>query len=217
MSVPPAVAVIVEEVATKHGLEALQLYGSMRRKDICLARFECWFRLRTELNFASGPPSLPHIGRWFGRHHTTILNGLIRLAQLDCSTAQPSLNSRTKRAAKMSHTPPRVRLILAATAREHGVTVDDLLGHSICRSLTHARRVAATRILAQINIKGAPASLPQIGLWMNRDHTSILYGLRRYATNGDWSQKRRGMLPYGRKAGALPCRIMIANGERLEA
>lgn len=108
--------------------------------------------------------------------------------------------------------PPRVRLIIAATAREHGLTFDQMLGHDNCRAFARARWVASTRIVTQIVINGAPASLPQIGRWMNRDHTTILYGLRRYATNGAWSKKPHGVLSGGRAAGVQPQRVLIAQG-----
>ena len=85
MNRPPSVVAIVEEVAAEHGFTASQLFGPWRRYDICRARFECWGRLRTELKFASGPPSLPQIGSWFGRHHTSVMNGLNRLSEIDCS------------------------------------------------------------------------------------------------------------------------------------
>lgn len=85
MSIPRAVAIIVEGVATEHGLTPRQLYSGARRRDIAHARFECWSRLRSELRFVSGPPSLPQIGKWFDRHHTTILSGLNRAKEIDCS------------------------------------------------------------------------------------------------------------------------------------
>jgi chromosomal replication initiator protein len=86
MSVPPVILAIAEEVATERGLTVKQLFGANRRHDIARARFVAWDRIRKEVRFVSGPPSLPQIGTWFGgRDHTTVLNGLRRVQEIDCS------------------------------------------------------------------------------------------------------------------------------------
>ena len=86
MNAPPSVVAIVREVAEQHGFTVDQLVSPSRRHDLSRARFECFGRIRAEIRFRSGPPSLPQIGRWFGgRDHTTVLNGLRRLSEIDCS------------------------------------------------------------------------------------------------------------------------------------
>jgi chromosomal replication initiator protein len=83
---PPAVVAIAQEVADEHGFTLEQLVSPALRRDIARARWVCWGRIRAEVRFVSGPPSLPQIGKWFGnRDHTTVLHGLRRLSEVDCS------------------------------------------------------------------------------------------------------------------------------------
>jgi hypothetical protein len=49
-----------------------------RDKTTCGARFEAMYRVRTEIKIAGSEPSLPQIGKWFGRDHTTVLHALRR-------------------------------------------------------------------------------------------------------------------------------------------
>lgn len=76
--------------------------------------------------------------------------------------------------------PPRVRDIIATTAFEHGFTPEELVGPLVRKMLSRARFDCWARIRAQIVIAGEPPSLPTIGRWFGgRDHTTVLYGLRR--------------------------------------
>lgn len=76
--------------------------------------------------------------------------------------------------------PGRVREIMEQVCARNGMRLPDLLGQSRMKTFAHARFEAAAQIHAQIKIGCAPPSLPQIGRWMNRDHTSILNALRRH-------------------------------------
>jgi hypothetical protein len=84
---PPAVVSITQEVADEHGFTLKQLTGPALRRDIARARFVAWHRIREEVRYANGnQPSLPQIGKWFSnRDHTTIMHGLKRYGEIDCS------------------------------------------------------------------------------------------------------------------------------------
>lgn len=62
---------IVAEVAERHGVEVADLMGKSTARYISNARMECFYRIKTEI----GVQSFPVIGRFFDRHHTTILYG----------------------------------------------------------------------------------------------------------------------------------------------
>jgi hypothetical protein len=82
----PAWVVIVHQVAEKSGFGFSDLvkYGD-RRSVINLARFECYYRIKTEITMPDGnAPSYPQIGKWFGgRDHTTIMHGVKRWAKMN--------------------------------------------------------------------------------------------------------------------------------------
>lgn len=76
--------------------------------------------------------------------------------------------------------PARVRAIMDRVCAHYGIGINDLLHHGRTQATCRARFVVAHLIRTGVNEAGASPSLPQIGLWMNRDHTSILNMLRRY-------------------------------------
>jgi len=68
---------------------------------------------------------------------------------------------------------------LAAVAASHGVSPADVLGPVRVRYLVHARQELAWRMRNARDAHGRPRfSMPQIGAWMNRDHTTILHAVR---------------------------------------
>ena len=75
--------------------------------------------------------------------------------------------------------PPRVREVLREEAERHTVSVVDLLGPCAARSVSHARWVVWYRLRALTMPGGQPISYPQIAAWFRRDHTTIIYGVRR--------------------------------------
>lgn len=71
-----------------------------------------------------------------------------------------------------------VQVIIAEVAAAYGCTAADLLGTSLKRKLTVARHAAYYEVKTQ-----RPwLSLPQVGRIFGRDHTTILYGIRKHAT-----------------------------------
>lgn len=66
---------IVAEVCDKYAelfeVSPHDVYSSRRAREICFVRHEIWYRCKTET-----PHSLPAIGKFFGRDHTTVLHGV---------------------------------------------------------------------------------------------------------------------------------------------
>lgn len=98
LTVPERVALIVKEVAAKHGVDPLEIYQKCRRRVIVKARNEVYYRIkeaRPELSF-------PVIGRWFKADHTTIMHGIAAHAHL---TGEPSLTTYdiTRQRSKKAH------------------------------------------------------------------------------------------------------------------
>lgn len=69
------------------------------------------------------------------------------------------------------------RVLMEVTARETGVSMDELVGPSRLKEVVSARHLAMWRIA----MSRPDMSLPQIGrLFGDRDHTTVLHGIRRY-------------------------------------
>jgi chromosomal replication initiator protein len=62
---------IAREVAAKHGVPMVDLKSARRDRPTVLARQEAIYRMRTETL-----RSLPEIGRFFNRDHTTALHAV---------------------------------------------------------------------------------------------------------------------------------------------
>ena len=73
--------------------------------------------------------------------------------------------------------PPVARDILEAVARANGLTAADLVGRSTRRAVAAPRAEVILRMRNEVTVLGRPPSLPQIGRWMNRDHTTVLYAI----------------------------------------
>lgn len=72
---PDWVKDIVRAVAAKHKVHPLEIVGVARQKRVTAARHEVWYKV-----YAARPDTvtLPIIGRWFDRDHTTIGYGITR-------------------------------------------------------------------------------------------------------------------------------------------
>lgn len=106
--------------------------------------------------------------------------------------------------------PSRALAIFRAVAIEHGLPFASLFGPDSRRPYARARWSAWARIIVEIRINGEPPSLPQIGLWSNRDHTSVLYGLRRHFSGLEWTKGAvYGGYAFGRPRGATPLRLQF--------
>ena len=64
------------------GVPLDDLIGPSRKSEICRARFIAMKRC-----YLAGY-SLPEIGRYFNRHHTTVLHGIRKLRQLELEAAE---------------------------------------------------------------------------------------------------------------------------------
>jgi chromosomal replication initiation ATPase DnaA len=75
--------------------------------------------------------------------------------------------------------PASVRAIIREVAAAHGVAVGDLLSRSVIRKTAAARHAAMQAVRARVVIYHRPPSMPQIGVWFGRDHTSVVYALKK--------------------------------------
>lgn len=64
---------MVQEVARLHGVTFEQLMGKRRTYKIAHARQEAYYRVRVSTRW-----SFPDIGKYFGKHHASIINGINR-------------------------------------------------------------------------------------------------------------------------------------------
>ena len=73
---PVTVWTVMRAACKKHRLTMEQLRSSSRRRDIIMARQECFYAMRHEVPWLGRRMSLPEIAHLFGMDHTTILHGI---------------------------------------------------------------------------------------------------------------------------------------------
>ncbi len=78
--------------------------------------------------------------------------------------------------------PPVVRDVISAVCSARDVQVAEVLGPKAHRRLAEARWEIWTRLDALRTTQGRPRfSRSQLGAFLNRDHTTVLHGLKRWA------------------------------------
>jgi hypothetical protein len=78
--------------------------------------------------------------------------------------------------------PLTAREIIDEVVAKHRVSRDELAGSSRRAPVTAARREASWRIRHEVLVSGRQISLPEIARHLGgRDHTTVLYNIRRYA------------------------------------
>ena len=70
---------------------------------------------------------------------------------------------------------PRVRLYACIAAANHGTTIPRMFGESRAKPDIQARWEVMRRL------RDDGFSSTQIGAWTNRDHSTVLHGLKRHA------------------------------------
>lgn len=68
---------IVYDVCKRRGLVFEDVVGPSKHRDLTIARFECWYRIRQETAY-----SFPQIAKFFGRDHSTVLHGVRRWREI---------------------------------------------------------------------------------------------------------------------------------------
>lgn len=63
---------LIAQVAAVHGLKPKSLLGNSRRKEVCAARYEVWWRARQH----TPPVSYPALAAAFDRDHSTVFHGV---------------------------------------------------------------------------------------------------------------------------------------------
>lgn len=64
---------LLRQVAAEHRVAYRQVIGEKTKPSVA-ARHDAMRRLRSHVLCTGQPISFPTIGRWFGRHHTTVMN-----------------------------------------------------------------------------------------------------------------------------------------------
>lgn len=76
---------------------------------------------------------------------------------------------------------PRIAAVINDCATEYGVSVEALLSPARRRDIAHPRFDVMWRLWNLRRLDGTKVlSLPMIGKILNRDHTTVLYGVRRW-------------------------------------
>ncbi len=76
---------------------------------------------------------------------------------------------------------PTMKDIAQDVANRHGIAVDDLMGQSRAYMYSHPRQ-EAFYLCRQVMRRGEPRySLPQIGRFFDRDHSSVHWGVAQHA------------------------------------
>ena len=84
-------------------------------------------------------------------------------------------------AAVLAEDPNRLRTLLRNTAEKHGITVADMVSKSQTRPLVMARAEFCHTAYSILDSNGRPRySSVLLGQWINRDHTTVLYLVRRW-------------------------------------
>jgi chromosomal replication initiator protein len=76
-ALPPRILAVVREVADVRGVTMAEILGDRRHAQVARARMEAMARCRA----LDPAPSLPRIGVWFGRDHTTVLHACRVMAE----------------------------------------------------------------------------------------------------------------------------------------
>lgn len=76
--------------------------------------------------------------------------------------------------------PVRVRRALATVATVYDVTVDDMLARPTPLHALEARDAAMYHLRQITDGRGHPYSLPKIGAWFGRDHSTVSAGIERH-------------------------------------
>lgn len=78
------------------------------------------------------------------------------------------------------------RQVIREVAEAHGLSIEDLVGPSRKHAHIRARWEAMRRIKEEFDL-----SLPRIGRFFNKDHTTVLNALRGGASKRDWYVKKK--------------------------
>lgn len=72
-----------------------------------------------------------------------------------------------------------IRGLVADAARLHGVPVAEIMGHNNAPRVSRARQA----VMAEAHLRGL--STTRIGAVLRRDHSTVLYGIKRALERGD--------------------------------
>lgn len=186
---PESAKRLVRDIAERRGLLFEDLLTSDQGIDVTAARREAYARLMRTYTAAS-------ISRWMGRGRITVIKGaIIHRKKLGAPDAR-RVNRRQRAPEPQTAfslwrgviplNPPRRSMdeICHEIARTYAMTVEDMKGPGRDRSFTIPRQHCMFVMSQQKHL-----SLPMIGKFLNRDHTTVLHGVRAHAARvaAEWS------------------------------
>jgi chromosomal replication initiation ATPase DnaA len=87
-----------------------------------------------------------------------------------------------RRYKQLGELPQKVQHVVIDVCAEHSVSITRVLDGCQRRPYARARQEIIWRLRHMPwGAKGKPPSLPQIGRWLGRDHTSVLHAYHRHA------------------------------------
>ena len=170
---PCAAFVILNEVATKHKVTALDLASSRRGpRKVAHARFELYYRMFNELMM-----TYTAVGRAVGgRGHETVLRGIERHFETS-GIVVPGRKVRCRGLIKFLHPKNKfIEAIIVEVAEKYDITPEDIKGRSRYRYHAWPRQECYYRMSTELSM-----SSTNIGLAIGgRDHATILHGIKEH-------------------------------------
>jgi hypothetical protein len=170
---------VITCIAAKHGVTFDDVMGPAQG-----SRAACRARREAMVAVAELRPCWPvsWVAEFFGRDVANVLSAF-RLAGYKHGPPPPCPPG-TRAAASKAGEPDRscagCRVIVGRIAKEHGVTFEDIMGPRRLKPVVAARKAAMIAVAAHM----PRWSLPQIGRFFNRDHTTIMHALGRLKRGG---------------------------------
>jgi hypothetical protein len=132
---------IVRDVCRQHGVTLEEVCGTLRTRSIVLARREVWWRVR---NHPERHYSVDDVSRIFGKGNSTVDEGIRAHARRLAATTDrpkdvPLLTMATSRTSIAELTARDVLPVIHDVCRRHGVTLEEVCGTLVSRSITRAR------------------------------------------------------------------------------
>jgi chromosomal replication initiation ATPase DnaA len=157
---------IVFEVCAKHGVTFVNLISARRTTAITIARQEAMYRLSAETTL-----TLPHIGAVLNRDRSSVEYGIAQHCE------RMEITGRQLQVAAVPADPvaPTWKSILLDVSRRHEVPIEEILSKASRRRVVFARQEAMHLFRSELGM-----SLPEIGHYLDRDHTTVLYGIRQF-------------------------------------
>ena len=170
---PCAAFIILNEVAIKHKVTALELTSIKRGpRQVTQARFELYYRMFNELMM-----TYTAIGRAVGgRGHETVLRGIERHFETS-GIVVPGRKVSCRRLIKFLHPKNKfIEAIIVEVAEKYDITPEDIISRSRYRRHAWPRQECYYRLSTELSMSATNIALAIGG----RDHSTILHGIKKH-------------------------------------